>query len=46
MRLTKRNKLYSVESLLRSRHSVGSECDTEKEQAEENDKEKEKERAV
>jgi hypothetical protein len=35
----------SIESLLRSSHSVGNESDTEKEQAEENDKEKEKDRA-
>jgi hypothetical protein len=35
-----RIRMYSVESLLESRHSVGSETEKEKEQAEENDKEK------
>jgi hypothetical protein len=38
--------MHSDESLIRSRHSVGSESGAEKEQVEENDKEKEKERAV
>jgi hypothetical protein len=36
--------MYYVESLLRSRHSVVCESDTEKEQAEVTDKEKEQER--
>jgi hypothetical protein len=36
--------MYSVGSLLRSCHSVGSESDTEKDQAEVTDIEKEKER--
>jgi hypothetical protein len=35
--------MYSVESLLQSRHSVGSESETEKEQAQDTGEEKEKE---
>jgi hypothetical protein len=36
-----RSQMHSVESLLRSHHSVGSESATEKEQAEGTDEEKE-----
>jgi hypothetical protein len=36
--------MYSIKSLLRSRHSVGSESDTKKELAEVTDKEKEQEK--
>jgi hypothetical protein len=36
--------MYSDENLLRSRHSVGSESDLEKEQAEVTDKEREQDR--
>jgi hypothetical protein len=35
MKRVERSRIYSVESLLRSRHSVGSESDTQKEQAKE-----------
>jgi len=38
--------MHPIESLLRSRHSVGSKSETEKEQAEGNDKETEKDEAV